>query len=43
MRPTSAHKTIAITTLDVKLFDMNYRIGANIELPDYIIKNQNIN
>ena len=43
MRLSSSDKLIAITTLDIKLFDMNYRIGSNIELPDYIIKNQNIN
>jgi hypothetical protein len=43
MRPSSGHKTIGITTLDVKIFDMNYRIGASIELPDFVLKNQSIN
>jgi hypothetical protein len=43
MRPSTAHKIIGITTLDVKIFDMSYRIGANIELPEFIMKNQNIN
>ena len=28
MRPSSADKLIAITTLDVKLFDMDYKIGV---------------
>lgn len=43
MRPSTMEKIIGITTMDVKIFDMEYRIGASIELPDYILKNQNIN
>ena len=43
MKPSSAHKIIGITQMEVKIFDMEYRIGAKIELPDFILKNQNIN
>ena len=42
-RPTSSHKLIGVISMTLKVFDMNYRIGANIELPEYIMKSQFIN
>lgn len=42
MRPSSAENIIGVTTLDVKIFDMNYRIGANIDLPKYILDSRSI-
>lgn len=43
MSPSSSTKTIGAFQMRVKIFDMEHRIGANIPLPDYILKSQNIN
>jgi hypothetical protein len=43
MRPSSSNKLIGVFQMRVKIFDMEHRIGANIPLPEFILKSRNIN
>jgi hypothetical protein len=41
VRPSSAHRIIGIYSMGVKIMKMDRKIGARIEIPDYIAKNHN--
>jgi hypothetical protein len=43
MIPESSTQLIGIYSMTVKIFTMDHRIGSNIKLPEFIMKNQNIN
>jgi hypothetical protein len=40
--PDSATRVIGIYAMAIKTFDMGYPIGAQLNLPDYIVKSKNI-
>ncbi len=41
VRPSSAHRIIGVYSIGVKFMLMNVRIGAKVEIPNYISENPN--